>query len=197
MPISIDFTRPVGNYPTEAMNWNTGNPFESWKFYPGTDGIPFLGRDHDCAETRYYIDGGLIVELEATAVNQAFDLFLAKPAGPLNEIRIVTVFDFVESLNREIRTSGGLRRHSLPFVGSVGVVANNADVPNGLSSAGKRIGATCALNYDPDAPETDPPSAPPSVERLRLNAPGAMYSDPRPSMGPLRARIRKLEVDFS
>lgn len=180
MPVSIDFTNPVGNYPTEPMDWNTGNPFDVSKIYPGTDGMLFLGRDHDCAHTRYYIDRGLKVELETSAVNQDFGLFVARPPGPVNQIHIVTVFDFVESLKRETKTSAAPRRHTVPFVGSIGVVANNADVPSGLSAADKRIGATCVFNYDPDAPETIPPSAPPSEERLRLNAPGSMYSDPRP-----------------
>jgi hypothetical protein len=176
---TIDFTHPGGIYPTEAMDWNTGNPFDVSKSYPATAGILFLGRDHDCAHTKYFIDGGLILELETSAVNQAFGLYVARPAGlPVNQIHIVAVFDFFQSLKRVIRTSGPPQ--TVPFIGSVGVVANNADVLTGLSDANdKRIAATCALNYDPDA---DPaaPGAPPSHQRLKLNAPGTMFSNPRP-----------------
>ena len=166
MSVSIDFTHPTGNYPTEAMDWNTGNPFDVSKFYPGTAGLLFLSRDQDCAHTRYSIDGGLILELETSAVNQAFGLFVARPPGPVNQIRIVAVFDFLQSLKRVIKASGPPLM--LPFIGSVGVVANDADVPTGLSDKNDgRIGATCALNYDP----ADDPD-----QRLRLNAPGSMYS---------------------
>lgn len=176
MSISLDFTNPAGNYPTEPMDWNTGNPFDVSKFYPSTAGLLFLGRDHDCAHTRYYVDGGLVVELETTAVNQAFGLFVAKPSGPANQIHVVAVFDFIESLKQQIKTSAPPHKYTIPFVGSVGVVASNADLSTGLSPTDKRVGATCALNYDPDSPPTDPPSAPPSHQRLRLNAPGSMYS---------------------
>ena len=188
MAISIDFTNPEGDYPTEPMDWNTGNPFDLSQIYPSTAGLLFLGRDHDCAHTRYYIDDGLVLELQTTAVNQAFGLFVAKPAGGVNEIKIVTVFDFLGSLKQEIRTSAGHR--TVPFIGSVGVVANNAklvadenddgSVPIGLTRADRRIAATCVLNYDPDGAETVPPSAPPSVQRLRLNAPGILYSSTGP-----------------
>lgn len=181
MPVTVDFTRPVGSYPVEAMDWNTGNPFDISKYYPSTAGLLFLGRDHDCAHTRYWIDGGLILELQTGSANQAFGLFVARPAGAVNQIRIATVFDFVQSLKQEVKTSPPPPRQTLPFIGSLGVVANDANVPTGLSASDKRVGATCVFNYDPDSPATVPPSASPSEQRLRLNAPASMYSNPRPN----------------
>jgi hypothetical protein len=180
MPISIDLSNPVGPYPVEPMDWNSGKPFDLSKFYPSTQGMLFLARDAGCEHTRYWIDGGLILELETSSINQAFGLFVARPAGTVSQINIIALFDFIECQKNEVQLSGPPGRATLPFVGSIGVVANNADLPSGLSANDSRIGATCVLNFDPEGPVTDPPSAPPSVQRLRLNAPASMYAKPRP-----------------
>lgn len=176
--VAIDFTNPIGNFPTEAMDWNIGNPFNITKFYPGAGQRLFLGRVHDCAHTKYWIDGGLVLELEATAVNQNFGLFVDRPAQAVDEIMISVRFDFVQSLKRTMRTSEPPHKYTVPFLGAIGVIATDADVTLPFPSPANVIGATCPHQYDPESTATGG-GAPPDKERLKLNGPGAMYKNPR------------------